>query len=104
MGEEVTIGLLEDTEVLGSLQLSKDDVRMLHATLDAEGLGKVPVGEFLFGVLKLAGTKSIDMLGIDYRQKVLLRHITVLERTSMDQMHTLGDALQLVCNSANLIS
>jgi len=83
--------LLSKRNAVQTLRLGPQEVRVLHATLDADGSGKVPISDLLLGVLKLTGaSKSLDMLNIDYRQKALLRCITQLEKTSEQQLDALS--------------
>lgn len=92
----------DNPEALKSLGgISANELEVLHAALDTEGRGMVGVSELLFGVLKLSGTSAtIDMLSIDYRQKVFLRDVTNLEKSSSEELKRLTVSLEKVVGAA----
>jgi len=95
--QEVQEYIMDDPAALETLGIGSEEMEVLHAALDTEGTGLVGVSELLFGVLKLAGTsKTIDMLSIDYRQKVFLRDITELEQSSVEELGRLSSFLEKV--------
>lgn len=98
---EFHLGLLHDKDVLKKIGVAESEVAMLFSALDTDGKGQVPIGEFLFGVLKLVGSsKTIDVLSIDYRQKVLLRDVTILEANTQLRVDKITNALDLVFSAA----
>jgi len=85
--QELQDGLLSDAAALQILGVSKEELEVLHTALDTDGAGEVGIAELLFGVLKLVGTsKTVDMLSIDYKQKVFLRDITDLHKAAIEEL------------------
>lgn len=95
--EEIQNGMLLKDKFAMRLGLGAAEIKALHQVLDTEGTGKVAICEFLFGVLKLSSaSKTIDMLTIDYRQKMVLREITRQEHLISDHIGELDASLQNV--------
>lgn len=95
--EEIQSGVLQKNQFAIRLGLGAAEIKALHQVLDTEGTGRVSICEFLFGVLKLSSaSKTIDMLSIDYRQKMILREITQQERIIRDHIGELDKSLQTV--------
>uniref|UniRef100_A0A7S0BCY6 Cyclic nucleotide-binding domain-containing protein n=1 Tax=Pyrodinium bahamense TaxID=73915 RepID=A0A7S0BCY6_9DINO len=102
--DELTESLLNNREILKMMNLEPDEIGVLHNALDTEGTGMVSISDFLFGVLKLTGaSKTLDMLSIDYRQKMLLKSMTMLEERSRTHLEGLTSDLGVLIRYASVL-
>merc|ERR1719195_560671 len=86
---ELKKSLAANDEALKEINLDKEALESLHASCDNDNMGRVMVEDLLFGVLKLNGlSKTLDMLSIYFRQKMLHRGISTLEASSNKALDT----------------
>merc|ERR1719362_602347 len=96
------IGMHE--EEFKAVGLEYEELTTLHSTMDMDGSGKVLVSDFLFGVLKVTGaSKTLDMLSIDFRQKILFRGLTSLDSLSACQLDSVTADLDLLLEHTNFL-
>lgn len=69
-------GLQKHAELRWVLSIEVGEADVCFQVLDMRGQGQVSLEDFLFGVLKLkGGSRSVDMLSIDYQIRQLLRSV-----------------------------
>jgi len=92
-------------DTFGDGEVGASDLLALHAAIDTEEQGTVQVGELLFGVLKLLGSsKSLDIISLDYRQKMLLREMAKTERAMLAQLNSLSTECAFVEDTTQMVS
>lgn len=92
-------------DICGDGEVGASDLLALHAAIDTEEEGKVEVRELLFGVLKLLGTsKSLDIISLDYRQKMLLREMAKTEKAMLAQLESLRTQCESVEDTTQMVS
>jgi len=97
--------LQENEQLMEMLRMDSADIDHLYSAVDADGKGFATIGDVLFGILKITGaTKTLDMLSIDYRQKVLLRTMTLFKTTTHSQLDQLTAHLDTLCSSTTRLS
>lgn len=58
-------------------------VQLVHAALDYEHSGLVPISELIYGIQRVKGSsKSFDMRSIDYKQKALMHTIGLIKKST----------------------
>jgi len=90
--------LAANDQALKAIGLGSEELEALHFSIDMDNVGKVMISDLLFGVLKLKGlSRTLDMLSIDFRQKMLERGMRCLEASShkvLDELAADLDVLQ----------
>lgn len=77
--------------------ISADEMEILFNALDHEELGKVDISKILFALIKLSkSSKAIDMLSIDYLQKVFLGDLGLLEATALKELGEMSKEVDLM--------
>jgi len=86
------------------LGIATEELETLHSNMDLDGTNNVLVSDFLFGVLKITGaSKTLDMLSIDFRQKILFRGLTSLDTLSYEQLDALTADLDMLLEHTNFL-
>mmetsp|Transcript_16265 Transcript_16265/g.46429 ORF Transcript_16265/g.46429 Transcript_16265/m.46429 type:complete len:482 (-) Transcript_16265:42-1487(-) len=93
--------VLEDDDLLQTLGLQKEDFDKLFVSLATDSGHQVQLNEILFGVMRFKSqSKTVDILNIDFKQKVFCREITQIAAVSSKALEHVSGDLDTLCEAA----